>query len=494
MKQNSHKLLVMFRFIGAFVVCLSFFIMLPKRSESAEKLGIKSQLNVYVPSLPEDLSLLKVNTVEHVFIVNQIFDKLFTYQNNNEILPVLASKIIWCPKQYCLRIKVRNDKKFHDGTLVTPEQVVLSFTEVLRQNGKKMSWAFGLVRGFDDFVTGKTKQLEGLSIEKDGFVRFDFTASNPLFIQIIAGPFFYIFKKEKNGLPNIGSGAYKLSTKDFNAVLLEKVNKDSSAPSFLKISDHDQATADIVFSPNLESQTLLDHFNKVKHDTFSVKMMLANLRSDALAKKEQRCLILSSVARAFKQSFEGSDFLTNKGIPFSGDFNNLFTVTRGSTAAISFNDLRLNVLMTGKYSESLKNNLSSFVSELKKNKIIAKVALKTRAEAMEAKKIKDFEIVVLGYSPDYPHPDAILTPFLKSGQQFNWSGFENKRVDQLLEEARLDNELEKQNASYREVIKIVEEQCPVVFLGYTPGRYFVRKGLKNPKVPTMGWYFWNVTN
>jgi ABC-type transport system substrate-binding protein len=452
----------------------------------AKETGTTS-LKVFIPFIPKEVSPIRVNTISDVFVTNQVYEKLFTYKSEGSIVPVLVGKLAWCPDQRCLTVTLKT-KSFSDQTEVRAIDVKKSLETTIRERGAQVAWAFGFVKGFDDFTSGISSEISGIRIESDKSLVFEFKRPNPLFVQILAGPFFYIFKEASKQLP-LGTGEYRVANLSPNVVELSRISIDATKPKILRISDQNLNDADIVFAKNSTHDGELTNFSEVRYDSFNTKLLVSNMLSRSNSIQMNRCKIVSTLTTAFRESFTNSDYMVYKGIPFTNAFKDLFLVAKGPTTKVPGS---INVVLAESISDFRREDVDRFTSRLAKNGLKAKVELLPKDKALERVRSRNFQFAVLDYSPDYPHPDAILTPFLGSGQQFNWSGISDSAIDRLLMEARVETDKERQNQLYRQIIGRMNEVCPASYLGYTVGRYFIRKGLREPRMSSMGWYYWNV--
>jgi peptide/nickel transport system substrate-binding protein len=76
---------------------------------------------------------------------------------------------------------------------------------------------------------------------------------------------------------------------------------------------------------------------------------------------------------------------------------------------------------------------------------------------------RDFEFLTMQWSGQ-ADPDANVTSFLTTGGFWNWSGYSNARVDELLAAAQSSSDQAERAALYGEAMEIVREEVPLVFL------------------------------
>ena len=76
---------------------------------------------------------------------------------------------------------------------------------------------------------------------------------------------------------------------------------------------------------------------------------------------------------------------------------------------------------------------------------------------------RDFDFLTMQWSGQ-ADPDANVTSFLTTGGFWNWSGYSNPRVDELLAAAQSSSDQAERAALYGEVMAIVREDVPLVFM------------------------------
>ncbi len=102
-------------------------------------------------------------------------------------------------------------------------------------------------------------------------------------------------------------------------------------------------------------------------------------------------------------------------------------------------------------------------------------------------KTGDFDVVVLGWSLSLDPDQYNIWHSTQQGPgQFNFLGYENKRVDNLLERGRLELDVVKREKIYHEFSDILLEDSPIVYLyaGYGLSAINNRvRGIKKPSPP-----------
>lgn len=102
-------------------------------------------------------------------------------------------------------------------------------------------------------------------------------------------------------------------------------------------------------------------------------------------------------------------------------------------------------------------------------------------------------LVSLDFKTD-PDPSPFWhSSFIENG--YNFAGFKNKEVDKLLEDARIEQNLDIRRLKYEKFIDIIQSEIPAIFL-YRPIYYYninpIIKGVEDLQTPSLSDRFWNV--
>lgn len=107
----------------------------------------------------------------------------------------------------------------------------------------------------------------------------------------------------------------------------------------------------------------------------------------------------------------------------------------------------------------------------------------------------NFDALILGWNLT-PDPDvySIWHSSQKKEGQYNFVGYENKRVDQILEEGRRTFDVKKRAALYQEMHRLIHDDIPYIFLYYPDFLPVVHERFVGPKIVPLssfgfGWNF-----
>ncbi len=102
---------------------------------------------------------------------------------------------------------------------------------------------------------------------------------------------------------------------------------------------------------------------------------------------------------------------------------------------------------------------------------------------------QDYDMLRVGWTTNV-EPDSILyNTFHSSSEQFNMFGYDNSRVDELLDKGRLEPDLDKRKEIYREVQEIIVDEAPAAFV-YHDERIIAYQDVVRDIEPSFSGAFW----
>lgn len=153
-------------------------------------------------------------------MIVQIFDPLFIRTPGGTLSPALAEGYEVSPDRSTYRIRLKKGVTFHNGKPILARDVVASVERVIRI-AKLGGRDLDPIRGVDEFRAEKTKKVSGIEIADDRTVVFRLKSPVPLFPFILANLTFSIVPEDFEKLLAtgvvVGSGAYQLQGKTAKA-------------------------------------------------------------------------------------------------------------------------------------------------------------------------------------------------------------------------------------------------------------------------------------
>jgi peptide/nickel transport system substrate-binding protein len=121
------------------------------------------------------------------YMSRAIHSTLVTYGEGAEVMPGLAERWEVLEQGHCYRLRLRRGVRFHNGRLFEARDVHDSFVRLLSPELQSpSSWILRDIRGAEDVISGKAKQLSGITIRDPHTI--DISLNEPLafFISLLS--------------------------------------------------------------------------------------------------------------------------------------------------------------------------------------------------------------------------------------------------------------------------------------------------------------------
>ena len=446
-----------------------------------------------------------------------IFSGLMKYNEKLEPVPDLAAKYEISPDQKVYTFYLKHNVKWHDAKELTASDVVFTISSIQNTDYKSplyRSFNGIIIDKIDDYTVKFTLQqpyAAFLNLLTVGIIPqhiwYDTAATNAklaIYNQRPVGSGPYKFKnlvKEKSGLiksyaleknkdyygkiPYINNIYFKFYP-DYESAVEGLTNKEVGNLSFLpneyikKVSKRD--------------------LNLYNIDLSQYTALFFNSKNNDLLKNKK---IREALAYAIDKNKIIEDVLQNQGQIIDSPILKNFLGYNPNVKKYEYNPKKALEILTGdgwtidkellkKKGNDLKITLTT-VDQVENVKVVnlikdfwASIGVNVEVQFIPKDKIETDVIIprnyqvllygeILGYDPD-------LFPFWHSSQReapgLNLANYANRKVDQLLEEARQTNDNKIREAKYREFQNLLIEDLPAIFLFSPSYIYPVNKKIK----------------
>ena len=424
-------------------------------------------VKVLLQSVPSDLIPYKALDSGSLLVSSQVFHGLFEYDSKNNLTPVLARSLRWSANNEGLEIKLSQDARFSNGDPVASDDVINTLLEARKYLGKNGDWAFG--------------RLKEIRRVDDRTLNFIFRQKFSLMPAILASPYFRVFKRLQNG-EVIGTGKFAVRENTNGRIFLERVKYfDGAGPREVEFSSDFQAKEvyDILdLPPDFKDK----RYRLFDYKTLQTILLVLNNHDPQFDTPLKRCSFLRFFQSASLRTYHAWGPV-ELGLPFSW---NLFT-SLGNPPEGEF-DFKgpVEILYANSsakfeevYNEEIAKSFEKKGIGIRFTKVpIGELARRGATGAHQA--------LLFGFIPDFVHPDALLSPLIKTNQQYNFSGYSNAKVDKLLDAATAREEKVEQIQLYREAVGLVGEDCPLSFVGSQNGTLWIARELESPTIGQLG--------
>jgi ABC-type transport system substrate-binding protein len=188
-------------------------------------------------------------------MIKALFSRLMDYKaGTSDVVPSLASAVEVGQDGLSYRFTLRGGVKFHNGRLLTANDVKYSLERAItpKTQGPGAGF-FSAIAGFDDFTQGKTPGLLGVEAPDDKTVLIKLSRPDATFLHVMALNFASIVPKEAVeqygadfGKHPVGSGAFKFKEWQSGQKLVFEKNADYFEAGIPKL---DQVTVEVGQEP-----------------------------------------------------------------------------------------------------------------------------------------------------------------------------------------------------------------------------------------------------
>lgn len=185
--------------VAVVIVFIIYLALSPGKKEEVSNAGggLKDEI-IYCQG--SDITTMDINQgiqERACALTNNMFDSLFAFDENMRVIPCLATEYKWLDDK-TLELKIRSGVKFHDGSIMTPDDVAFSLDRINEKGA----------------LFGNT--YERTEIIDDSTVKVHLKFPNPAFVNLLTVPYAGIVPKkvvesdpDGFGKHPVGTGPYK---------------------------------------------------------------------------------------------------------------------------------------------------------------------------------------------------------------------------------------------------------------------------------------------
>ena len=468
-------------------------------------------------------------------VARQIFDGLVELNPAGEIVPSIAKSWIISPDKLTYQFKLREDCKFHEfsngqktkngGRAVVAQDVLYSFKRLLAPSKDSQGSFFWVIKGAEEFSKQQKREIGGINIIASDTVEFTLKKPFSPFLSLLAMCNAFIvpfedFESSKTDQPikPVGTGPFIWHDKQEDAIILVANQKHfRGRPKLDRLEFHiiknDLDRFQAFKDGKLEHVDVPDPVYKdVKQDAklsknlieinlLGINYLAFNTRQSPFDKPKVRQAINYAIDRkAMVEIILNGRAKSAKGILPPGIFayNPEYTgydynlqKAKKLLAEAGFSDGKGFPVITLQINNEMNHvRVSEFVmANLKDLGIKCSLKKLDFAHHLGSIENKEARFFRMGWTVDYPDPDNILYTLFHSSNienGYNFSGFSNKEVDELLEKARFSVEKEERAKLYHQAEQIIISEAPWVFMYFNTTHILHQPNVKNIELGIMG--------
>ncbi len=451
--------------------------------------------------------------------VGYVFDGLVRFSPDAQIVPSLARVWEVSNDGMVYTFHLRSGVKFHDGRPFTARSVVSSFQRVLDPATKGgRGWPLYPIRGAEDFAAGKAKSVSGIAAPNDTTIVITLKEPLAIFPKLLAMPVASIVPENPPanfGERPVGTGPWKfVEWKHDDYIRFAKnANYFGGAPKSdslmarivpepsTAVAEFESGNVDVLYIPEAETRNWeqTDERKGVLMTAPALRLIyiainttrgpLKDLRvRQALNHATNTPVILNQMLSGrgniangvVPPSLEGSD-TTRK--PYSHDIARAKQLLAAAGYPNGI-DLELWSSQTPPFpriSQAIQANLAEAGVRIK---LVQRDASSMREAARGGKT----DLALKDWFADYPDAENFLYPLLHStnkGPGGNVSFYSNPQIDQLVTQARKEQDGARRAELYKQADAIAFNEAPMVFLFFYKELYAVQPWIKGFQIPVI---------
>jgi ABC-type transport system substrate-binding protein len=499
-----------------FLICIIFLglVLLPGEAKQQEKkdsspLDPPRSGGIYRFPLmgnPSSLDPAYVKDQFGVAVVQQLFDGLVQFNPYLMVLPALAETWQVQDQGKTYRFLLRKNARFHNGKPVIAKDVVFSIQRLLRVDPPPAIIPHLLkISGAREYKNNKSDNVEGLQPINEHVLLVKLEEPHTPFLTALGMYQAKIIPKaEATRLGNrfgqnpVGSGPFRFVFWEQNKLIqLERFSDYYAGPSFLDKINY-------VVYPGAGYEHIVTDFQKGKLEEIPV---YGNIRQELLTEKKLQWFHRPSLSLFFYGMNSNHPFLKHpdlrKALSMAIDRQKLVTQVYKDQFEIARTFLPPGMPGYRPQNQMVRDDLSLARNYLKRalgentdslpileivsgsQSPFAKAELELVRQwwaqlgvSVEIKFITDWpqfeaylrsdsvQIYRYAWYADMPDPDSFLYPLFASDSTVNFAKYQNKKVDQMLLDARGIIDPVKRAQMYQQIEAFVSEASPIIPLFY----------------------------
>jgi len=467
----------------------------PKGKESPTYGGVYRRPLDYNPKSLDPALSIDINSVA---VIQQVFDGLVQFDKTLNVIPAIAKSWKISSDGLTYTFFLRKSVKFHNGREVTAKDFVYSFTRLLDPGIRSTSSDFfGKILGADEFRSKKAKEVKGITADDNHTLRIVFSEPYAPFLSILAMKGAKVVPKEEVEKPGAefaksptGTGPFRFTSMQEGEEIILESNRDyfEGRPYLDKIifkifqgslrekmfKEFKTGALDESFVPpeEMENAARETRFLFVQKPILSLRFYGFNLRSKPLDSQKLRKAINCGIDKgAIISEIHKNQLNLAKGILPPGmpgydptkivyPFNEARALKLLSEAGESQPTLEI---WSASKSEAAEKELYEIKAQLSRIGIQANINFETNWQNFTSMLSENkVPVFIYAWYADFPDPDNFLGTLFHSRSQYNYTGYNNPRVDRLLDRARGERDYLKRMQTYRDIEELIMEDAPIL--------------------------------
>ena len=446
-----------------------------------------------------------------------VFEGLVSYNEDMEIVPALAES--WdISNGTVYTFHLQPNAVFHDGKAFTAEDVVYSWQRAAdpETNSDTVMTYLGDIVGVKEMHEGSANTISGLKIIDDHTLQVTIDASKPYFLYKITYPTAYILDRENvesdeewYRSPN-GTGPYKLVTwismermvyerfEDYYGVIPAIPTIIYTLYTGIDFRLYEEGSVDIATVADYNIDRVSDPSEPLNKELVSgVSMCTTYIQFDV----NQPPFDDVKVRQAFSMAFDKEKFLDivlqNTDVIAKGlyppalpgynldlegyDYDPEMARQLIKESKYGSVDAFPEIVFTSSGYGSYANSLVSAISDMWQKNLGVTISIENidPEKYLDQEAVEEYgQLTSSGWCADYPDPENFADVLFHSEATMNKSHYSNPELDAILEEARVEQDVDKRISLYQQAEEIIVEDAPALFLYHSTTNQVVKPYIK----------------
>lgn len=443
-----------------------------------------------VYSLPLTFDPIKMNDTASLVVANLLYDGLLRFSPTLKLEGALAEQWKTSTDGKVLTFLLRTNARFHDGSPVTADDVVISLRRAVGRESQVRKY-YESIEGAAEFAISGNPAKLGIRAINERTVEIHLTYPFPPFLSILAGATAKVLPAKNLSKNNffsapVGSGPFRFVRKNrapqkelvlsrfegyysgvaaLETLILREVSEEDATRLATQGIAHDLANF-----PLSASKRVFQTGNRIASPVSATWIIGLSAKLPPFNRK--------AVRQAFRAAVDTEGFRKKffpDAIPAYGYVPPGIAGYRRSPAE----PLKLGASVKEKIRiaipKELENHdaMKAFLEmNLQSRGWKVEVAVLPWDELMKGYTGKTLQAFVVSMNMDYPDAEFLLQNFVSSNPD-NFSGISDPKIDALLVKARSEQDRSKRNKLYEEAIRLVDDAAVTVNLFHPRANYWV---------------------
>lgn len=440
-------------------------------------------------SLPLTLDPVQMDDGASLVVGNLLYDGLLKFSPTLKLESAIAESWSTSADGRTLTFKIRENAKFHDGSKIKAQDAAASLMRTLSPESKVRKY-FDCILGANEKSGVVGNSLAGLTALNDHTLQITLKYPFPPFLSVLAGATAKILPEKHLNNPEffknpIGSGAFKYSgvnaeKKEMTVVAFKEyygniprlskvVLKASSEVEALKMAANGEVQ-DLANWPLTSNSKAFLTGKKFPSPVASTWIIGINTTKKPFNDLNNRQMFKASVdTEGFRLKFYPDAIRASGYIPHGLPGSQVKTDLKIKT--IKPSKIKISIVIPSELASAQEMKLF-LESNLRKKGWNVEVLVMPWDKLIDGYAKKEHQAFLVSMNMDYPDAEFLLKNF-ESSSPDNFSGLKNEKLDQILKQARTQQDRKKRESLYREALILTEESAVTVNLFYPRANYWV---------------------